>query len=627
MKKFVILALLLFKIVVLSAQVPQAFSYQAIARDESGIPLVDETISLTVNILYSGNSVYEESHNIVTNDFGLFALEIGRQNPSIFQNIDWSAGNLDLQVIVSGAINIETLSPILSVPYALLSEHVVHEKQQLSINGNQLSISEGNTVMLPSPSFLQEGAGIDITGNVISNTGDADADPTNEIQSLSINGSELQLSNGGGSVVLPNATNYWLQTTGGIYYNSGKVGVGTLSLPYNLTIAGEVGLTDGTGIAKWDVVNNANGAIVSSMKNAQGQNRILQGISTSGVSYLSALSSQSGGAKIESTSLGDSYFTASNQQGIARAEIGTISNGEAFAVINDSQGNLKAGMGENAQGSAYILAKRGAVSSIGFWSYADGTRSFFLNDDLNTNRMQLTLDVNNREFLSLKGPNGIQRVVLSPSEFGATNGGAVSVLDSQGQIRGQLSSSPTHGEGHISMWNFDNTLGAEICTKSPISLPCVTLFHNNNWAARMYIDNMGKGNLYLTGDIEIEGNIAATGLKNFVVPHPDETDKEIVYAALEGPEAAIYIRGTAMLTGGIAAVTFPEEFLLVASTQGMTIQLTPHSADSKGLAAIERHTQGFKVKELFNGTGNYEFDWEVKAIRKGYEQFQVIRKK
>lgn len=627
MKKVKMAAFLMFIAVSLSAQVPQAFSYQAIARDESGMPLVSENVSVAVHILQGGNSVYEENHNIVTNDFGLFALEIGRQNSSIFQNIDWSAGNIELQVMVSGAINIETLSPILSAPYALLSERVVHEKQQLSINGNQLSISEGNSVVLPSASFLQEGAGIDITGNVISNTGDADADPTNEIQSLSINGSELQLSNGGGSVILPNATNYWLQTTGGIYYNSGKVGVGTLSLPYNLTIAGEVGLIDGAGTVKWDVVNNANGAIVSSMKNAQGQNRILQGISTSGLSYLSALSSQSGGAKIESTSQGDSYFTASNQQGIARAEIGTISNGEAFSVINDAQGNLKAGMGENAQGSAYILAKRGTVSSIGLWSYADGTRSFFLNDDQNTNRIQITLDVNNREFLQLKGPNGIERVVLSPSEFGATNGGAVSVLDSQGQLRGQLSSSPTHGEGHISMWNSDNTLGAEICTKSPISLPCVTLYHNNNWAARMYVDNMGKGKLYLTGDIEIDGDISAAGVKNFVVPHPNNPDKEIVYSALEGPEAAIYIRGTATLSDGSTVVTFPEEFLLVAAPQGMTIQLTPHSAESKGLAAIERHALGFKVKELFNGTGNYEFDWEVKAIRKGYEQFQVIRKK
>ncbi len=56
------------------------------------------------------------------------------------------------------------------------------------------------------------GAGISITGTppnlVISNTGDADNNPTNEIQALSINGADLTLSNGGGTVTLPSANNY-----------------------------------------------------------------------------------------------------------------------------------------------------------------------------------------------------------------------------------------------------------------------------------------------------------------------------------------------------------------------------------------------------------------------------------
>ena len=34
---------------------------------------------------------------------------------------------------------------------------------------------------------------------------------------------------------------------------------------------------------------------------------------------------------------------------------------------------------------------------------------------------------------------------------------------------------------------------------------------------------------------------------------------------------------------------------------------------------------GFEVGELFGGTGNYRFDWEVKAVRKGHERFKVIQ--
>ena len=45
------------------------------------------------------------------------------------------------------------------------------------------------------------------------------------------------------------------------------------------------------------------------------------------------------------------------------------------------------------------------------------------------------------------------------------------------------------------------------------------------------------------------------------------------------------------------------------------------------LAVIEKSDNGFKVKELKGGEGNFEFDWEVKCIRKGYENFEVIRDK
>ncbi len=51
------------------------------------------------------------------------------------------------------------------------------------------------------------GAGISIAGNIISNTGDADASPSNELQTLSLSGNTLSLSNNGGSVLLPAGSN------------------------------------------------------------------------------------------------------------------------------------------------------------------------------------------------------------------------------------------------------------------------------------------------------------------------------------------------------------------------------------------------------------------------------------
>jgi hypothetical protein len=132
--------------------------------------------------------------------------------------------------------------------------------------------------------------------------------------------------------------------------------------------------------------------------------------------------------------------------------------------------------------------------------------------------------------------------------------------------------------------------------------------------AGMYVDENGRGVLY-------------ADIKNFVVDHPSNKDKEIVYASLEGPEAAIYQRGTARLVDGLARIQLPEHFSLMLAEQGMTVILTPLSAESKGLAVIEKNVMGIQVKELHQSKGTYLFDWEIKGVRKGYEDFVVVRDK
>ncbi|MEM4407946.1 MAG: hypothetical protein QXI19_04310, partial [Candidatus Caldarchaeum sp.] len=95
--------------------------------------------------------------------------------------------------------------------------------------------------------------------------------------------------------------------------------------------------------------------------------------------------------------------------------------------------------------------------------------------------------------------------------------------------------------------------------------------------------------------------------------------------ALEGPELAMYVRGTARLVNGRAYIELPDHFRKLADEQGMTVQLTPRSAQSKGLAAVRVSLDGIEVAELMNGTGNYEFDWRVEAVRKEHRDFRVYR--
>lgn len=134
----------------------------------------------------------------------------------------------------------------------------------------------------------------------------------------------------------------------------------------------------------------------------------------------------------------------------------------------------------------------------------------------------------------------------------------------------------------------------------------------NSLEAGMYVNSSGQGIVF--GDV-----------KNFRMEHPDQPGKEIWYASLEGPEAAAYERGTAQLVNGIAQVNLSEHFAIVAASEGMTVVLTPLSGSSKGLAVTQKSATGFEVEELFDGNGNYEFDWEIKAVRKGYEDYRVIR--
>ena len=82
-----------------SAQVPQGFNYQAVARDELGGLLQGTTLQVMLYIQSSptgGTIFWKELHNpVVTNTFGLFTVVLGtgvRQGASTvatFDLIDW----------------------------------------------------------------------------------------------------------------------------------------------------------------------------------------------------------------------------------------------------------------------------------------------------------------------------------------------------------------------------------------------------------------------------------------------------------------------------------------------------------------------------------------------------------
>lgn len=106
-------------------QLPQAFSFQGVAFDQTGNPVENTTIAIRTGILMEGSEVYVEEHHTQTGIKGLYSLAIGTGNVKSgnFGAINWSRGNAFLSV----GIDLENgnnfvpigVTQLLSVPYAL----------------------------------------------------------------------------------------------------------------------------------------------------------------------------------------------------------------------------------------------------------------------------------------------------------------------------------------------------------------------------------------------------------------------------------------------------------------------------------------------------------------------------
>ena len=230
----VLLIFLLAGSISFGQNVPLGIFYQAVARDNYGKELVNKDIDVKFSILSGtpiGTLVYEELHShITTSKFGVFSLIIGLGTPTgglydELSKIQWSQASHYLKIEVkfdNDFLDMGTMQ-FLSVPYALYAQKSLEpgppgpkgdpgpkgeagdpasDKQTLSFDQSNLSISGGNSV--PLTSLIQnltitnspEGnyLGISRGNSVLLATAEADGDPTNEIQDLTINSDKLKIT-------------------------------------------------------------------------------------------------------------------------------------------------------------------------------------------------------------------------------------------------------------------------------------------------------------------------------------------------------------------------------------------------------------------------------------------------
>lgn len=148
MKRYLSILTLLLLPCLLIAQVPQGIQYQAIARDGFGTPLPSTNLTVRFTIRDAGNTaVYQETHSVITDIFGLFEAVVGGGTPisGTFAGINWGSGqhSVDLEIDSgSGYVSIGN-TPFQSVPYALYAENAADTIWQQTPNLDGITYLNG----------------------------------------------------------------------------------------------------------------------------------------------------------------------------------------------------------------------------------------------------------------------------------------------------------------------------------------------------------------------------------------------------------------------------------------------------------------------------------------------------
>jgi hypothetical protein len=104
---------------------PSGISYQAVARDSTGLPLANSSLEVRFTLRdssISGTAFYAETHAVTTNSLGLFNSVIGSGVPSIgtYAAINWMDAQKFLSVEINTGNGFQLIGnqQLLSVPYA-----------------------------------------------------------------------------------------------------------------------------------------------------------------------------------------------------------------------------------------------------------------------------------------------------------------------------------------------------------------------------------------------------------------------------------------------------------------------------------------------------------------------------
>jgi hypothetical protein len=168
MKKTLLTLLsVLFCAVTFAQTVPQGINYQAVARDANGDVLMNQALTIQLSIISditTGNVSWQETHLVTTNDYGLFTAVIGQGTSTsggysaTFDVVDWGSSSHYLKVEIddgNGYADLGTTA-FMSAPYSLNAANAnpTDELQNLSVSGDTIFISDANYIIIPGLSLV-----------------------------------------------------------------------------------------------------------------------------------------------------------------------------------------------------------------------------------------------------------------------------------------------------------------------------------------------------------------------------------------------------------------------------------------------------------------------------------------
>ena len=156
---------LAFCIATYAQSVPQGMKYQAVARDQQGQILTNHDINLRIALNLgekAKSTLYTETHQVRTNELGLFAITIGEGEvqKGTFISIPWSSDEIWMEIALdennTGNYSIISSSKLLAVPYAFHagSAEKLSESEESQRNGGIYWHILGNAGTVPGVTFI-----------------------------------------------------------------------------------------------------------------------------------------------------------------------------------------------------------------------------------------------------------------------------------------------------------------------------------------------------------------------------------------------------------------------------------------------------------------------------------------